>query len=291
MIRTSEQRTLLQAIARNPDDDTVRLGYADYLDEYLEGDNGQAEYIRKSIEIVRSEPSGKGFQAVAEWNEKVKRCRELWGLCSNSWNYEYVCPTCAGRRVVSKHVIEPIIAKMIIDPEVTPLTFETKYEFCPTCMGTGSLLTIRRNATISINDAVYGILRTVRWDRGFIDSISCAEQEVISLGDKAIVASDWARKIVEMYPVTKFVIDRWMPQMVSKTLWRWRAGEIPAHNYHQDMGRLPEWLIELMMRLPIAPTYKAYYLSTGIQYTTREHALDHLSRAINHHIRKRVYGG
>src|SRR5690349_19107223 len=44
-----EQAALLAAIVANPDDDTARLVYADWLQEH--GDEEQAQFIRASIQI------------------------------------------------------------------------------------------------------------------------------------------------------------------------------------------------------------------------------------------------
>src|SRR5215212_11486943 len=50
-----EQAALHDAIIQNPDDDTVRLAYADWLQE--NGDEERAEFIRLQIEIARSDDS------------------------------------------------------------------------------------------------------------------------------------------------------------------------------------------------------------------------------------------
>lgn len=48
-----DQAALLAAIVAAPDDDTVRLAYADWLDEH--GDTQQAAFIREAIRLTRSD--------------------------------------------------------------------------------------------------------------------------------------------------------------------------------------------------------------------------------------------
>jgi uncharacterized protein (TIGR02996 family) len=50
---TTEERALLAAILAEPDDDTVRLAYADWLDENGRGERG--EFIRVQVEVARTE--------------------------------------------------------------------------------------------------------------------------------------------------------------------------------------------------------------------------------------------
>ena len=46
-----DERSLYSAILADPDDDTVRLAYADWLDE--NGQSERAEFIRVQIELAR----------------------------------------------------------------------------------------------------------------------------------------------------------------------------------------------------------------------------------------------
>lgn len=48
----SEQQSLLKAIVTSPEEDSVRLIYADYLDDYIE-EHEQAEFIRLQVELYR----------------------------------------------------------------------------------------------------------------------------------------------------------------------------------------------------------------------------------------------
>jgi uncharacterized protein (TIGR02996 family) len=50
----NDQTALLRAICENPDDDTVRLAYADWLEEH--DDPTRADFIRTQIEFARTSP-------------------------------------------------------------------------------------------------------------------------------------------------------------------------------------------------------------------------------------------
>jgi uncharacterized protein (TIGR02996 family) len=49
----NEREAFLLAICENPDDDTPRLVFADWLQEH--GDEARAEFIRVQIELARKE--------------------------------------------------------------------------------------------------------------------------------------------------------------------------------------------------------------------------------------------
>ena len=51
----STESALLRAVRDNPDDDTVRLVYADFLDE--QGDADRAEFIRAQVALANMQES------------------------------------------------------------------------------------------------------------------------------------------------------------------------------------------------------------------------------------------
>jgi uncharacterized protein (TIGR02996 family) len=59
----------LRATAKNPDDDTPRLVFADWLDEH--GHHPRAEFIRLQVELVRLDPGADGYP---EKTAKMRRC-------------------------------------------------------------------------------------------------------------------------------------------------------------------------------------------------------------------------
>src|SRR4051812_38507679 len=73
----TDRDALLAAVLAEPDEDTPRLVYADWLDE-----NGQPEraaFIRDQIEAMRAEPHSKRANAAAmRAGEILKRQRGAW---------------------------------------------------------------------------------------------------------------------------------------------------------------------------------------------------------------------
>src|SRR5262249_54055324 len=64
----SEETALLKAIIADPDDDTSRLVYADWLDEHDQPN--RAEFIRVQIGLARGTPSGPDYPDLVErWEE------------------------------------------------------------------------------------------------------------------------------------------------------------------------------------------------------------------------------
>jgi uncharacterized protein (TIGR02996 family) len=74
---TADAEGLLRAILDDPEDDTPRLVYADWLEEF--GDAARAEFIRVQISIAKVGPMspGRGSSTFAYWLEREKT---LWNL-------------------------------------------------------------------------------------------------------------------------------------------------------------------------------------------------------------------
>jgi uncharacterized protein (TIGR02996 family) len=80
----NEREAFLRAICDNPDDDTARLVFADWLQEH--GDEARAEFIRLQCEAARlSAEDGR-------LDELVRRAVELQGLFGNKWLRELPVP-------------------------------------------------------------------------------------------------------------------------------------------------------------------------------------------------------
>src|SRR5215510_14180756 len=83
----SDESALLAAIRANPDDDTPRLVFADWLDEQGgESNAARAEYIRLGIELARideDDPDRKTRarrKALGERSNAIeKRYKKVWG--------------------------------------------------------------------------------------------------------------------------------------------------------------------------------------------------------------------
>jgi uncharacterized protein (TIGR02996 family) len=80
----SEKDDLLRAICERPDDDAVRLVYADWLDDH--GDADRAELIRVQVALARAGPDGPDRPALAERERHVLRSnRKRWLAEGPSW--------------------------------------------------------------------------------------------------------------------------------------------------------------------------------------------------------------
>ena len=67
------KRAILQDIIEQPDDDTPRLVYADWLDEYGDSaDRDRAEFIRTQIALAR-EPAQDPWERQAPESDRVLR--------------------------------------------------------------------------------------------------------------------------------------------------------------------------------------------------------------------------
>lgn len=74
---SDEQQALLNAILANPDDDLVRLVYADWLDEH--GQPERAEFIRLQIEMTRLDENSDECRALqGRQNDLLEAHREQW---------------------------------------------------------------------------------------------------------------------------------------------------------------------------------------------------------------------
>jgi uncharacterized protein (TIGR02996 family) len=73
----SQQESLLQAILADPDDDHLRLVYADWLEEH--GNADRAEFIRVQIELARSPPEAPSR------HELLRREKELLETHRAAW--------------------------------------------------------------------------------------------------------------------------------------------------------------------------------------------------------------
>lgn len=69
----NDGQALYKAICENPDEDTPRLVYADWLEE--QGEHEYAQYIRWNISIVNP-PDEESFENVLDWGERERWCRE-----------------------------------------------------------------------------------------------------------------------------------------------------------------------------------------------------------------------
>ncbi len=93
MTHTAEQ--FLDAILADPDDDTPRLIFADWLDE--SGQPARAEFIRCQIAltpfpVAPCQPNNAGL-SLADWTHLRRRERDILQANARDWWPEGVCPT------------------------------------------------------------------------------------------------------------------------------------------------------------------------------------------------------
>jgi uncharacterized protein (TIGR02996 family) len=83
----TEQEALLAAIRDNPDDDTPRLIYADWLDEHAttDAERARAEFIRVQIELHSLMAQGTGEKNRRRYDELQKRANELLEQFQDEW--------------------------------------------------------------------------------------------------------------------------------------------------------------------------------------------------------------
>jgi uncharacterized protein (TIGR02996 family) len=78
--KKSQEEAFLADIVEHPDDDTVRLIFADWLEE--QGDGDRAEFIRVQIELEKLSPTHRDRSRLR------RREQELWKKHSNEWKKE-----------------------------------------------------------------------------------------------------------------------------------------------------------------------------------------------------------
>lgn len=156
LARTDTQRALLDAIADNPDDDTLRFMYADALDEAAGGElTPRGEFIRVQCELARLPDyrndddafmsvdwlGNEGYEIITNEKKLRRRERGLRARHEAEWRCPRVCERCGGGGYY-----------------YTKETFRSRSE-CPACHGLG------RVGTLCFPPV--GSPVSVTWSRGF----------------------------------------------------------------------------------------------------------------------------
>ncbi len=80
----SEKDDLLRAVCERPEDDDLRLVYADWLDDH--GDSDRAELIRVQVALARAGPDSPDRPALVERERRVlKKHKKRWLAEGPSW--------------------------------------------------------------------------------------------------------------------------------------------------------------------------------------------------------------
>ena len=223
MTTTDTRSQLLREIAARPDDDTLRLAFADWLDEHGDAaDRDRAEFVRVQCEL-EGMPAYRGINISLDWSDPgfSPECRRAVNLrrretdlldAHPEWS-RCVCPECEGK---GKVIGESIYG------------YSRERERCLTCGGTGDLFLGFGVSGASKTPPTKP--RTVTFARGFADAVSCTLAEAFG-GDGTPTA--WAIEVVKQTPVTRVVpTDRepWDFGGTDRQRGWWREGGPQVHN-------------------------------------------------------------
>lgn len=143
----TDRESFIAAIRANPDDDTLRLVFADWLQE--QGEDDRAEFIRAQVEFdrhpLRHEVAARNYEVRArrrqEWDQAFWLHERQLFLISFHPEWRPVCPACSGQGWT---------------PFPDPAGGSSLRNVCSYCNGDGRL--IRANGLH-------------RFDRGFLNSV------------------------------------------------------------------------------------------------------------------------
>ena len=222
MNATDTRSQLLAEVAANPEDDTLRLAFADWLDEQPAGrkacpldfcrggywrhsgdphtrstrchvcgpdgtvpdaaDRDRAELIRTQYELATTGGTGVGVKETIAAHMKLCN-RERELLAAHPEWSRCRCPRCRGLRGRSSR-------KLIRGPGV--------WVSCPACSGTGDLF-LRH-----VDDRTHATEpRTVKFARGFPDAVTCTLAEAFGTDG---TPTAWAIEVVRQTPVVRLVL-------------------------------------------------------------------------------------
>ena len=216
MTTTDTRSQLLREIAARPDDDTLRLAFADWLDEHGDrpDDADRAEFIRVQCELAPLNDLADSVHPMAMLgSDGIKReallARSYQLLSAHPEWSRCRCPRMADRQWGPS------------DPRgCSPA--------CPTCGGTGDLFVAPGVSGASLTPPTKP--RTVTFARGFPDAVTCTLAEAFG-GDGTPTA--WAIEVVKQTPVTRVVpTDRepWDFGGTDRQRGWWREGGPQVHN-------------------------------------------------------------
>jgi len=190
---------LLAEIAANPEDDTLRLAFADWLDEHGDAaDRDRAEFIRVQCEL--GVWSGRGHPREVE----LLSAHPEWSRCR--------CPECDGSGDQGKKNGHDGLA-------------------CPACGGTGDLFLTPRVSGASLTPPPKP--RTVTFARGFVDGVTCTLAEAFAPDG---TPTPWAVEVVKQTPVVRFRMTDQTPHHRDAAIrgpfavglvWDWSSASTP----------------------------------------------------------------
>jgi len=220
----TEQEALYRSILEDPEDDTVRLVYADYLDE--NGQPDRAEFIRVQIELAKpshcTSCGGTGFTGYASYTATCPSCRpeflrlkgresDLWNVHSGEW---------FGSR--SPRPLPGDLGWAISDGEGTYI-----------------------RAIVAAYHSRYFVRR------GFVDKVVCAMRGLVAVG----------KKLFSEHPITAVVLDDRVPIGPNSALpvpddHSW----VRDHGYADEIGTqiLPPGLWDMLLGYDQSPSPRVF---------------------------------
>lgn len=205
----TDEEGLLQAVVADPDDDTVRLAYADWLDENR--CEYHAEFIRVQIELA-SRPCTRGMN-----------------VCTESMNAAQKCPNCMRSTNLRRREVELLGG---------PPLFRFDWYFGPKdAEGVTSATAVDEASIRWFNageDVVHGVLR-----RGFVEEVKAPVARFPGLVTDLLKKGFPIRKaaVTDRDPVWNSSIPGWL--RFSPVLADYRLDVLPVHLYDRlTDGRL-----------------------------------------------------
>ena len=209
---------LLAEIAASPDDDTLRLAFADWLDEHGDpADADRAEFIRVQCELAPLNDLADSVHPMAMLgSDGIKReallARSYQLLSAHPEWSRCRCPECDGSGDQGKKNGHDGLA-------------------CPACGGTGDLFLTPRVSGASLTPPPKP--RTVTFARGFVDGVTCTLAEAFAPDG---TPTPWAVEVVKQTPVVRFRMTDQTPHHRDAAIrgpfavglvWDWSSASTP----------------------------------------------------------------
>lgn len=257
----NDGQALYQTICENPDEDTPRLVYADWLEE--QGEDEYARYIRTSISL-RNPPDEESFENVMEWGEKQQWC--------SKYEKEY-------RDVLTK--VMPVLPGMVLSRSK-----EWKFE-------NGFI----KSVECAIDDIFLPGMYNVGPNSCRI--LHCYTLLAERLVRETPITQLILRDVYPFSQVTGFTGGRFVSSR-TRTLYKYRwypsdqSISLPSEYYS---GYLPQWLFDKIWYSKLIDTAHKRTVMTQSQTSTRyiefdtvQQAREALGEVLCRDIRERVYG-
>lgn len=298
---------LLAEIAANPDEDTPRLMYADWLDEHAgtvpcRKCNGTKIYKWEDetdwgTPIPRKDPcwhcqqtgeapddSRDRAEFIRVQHRLTRPFRTCSPVCSQECGHAKDCKLelkfaliQRERQLLDAHPEwSRCRCPRMADRQWGPSDPRGCSPTCPTCGGTGDLF---------VSPGVSGASkpRTVTFARGFPDSVTCTLAEAFGTDG---TPTSWAVAVVRQTPVTRFVVTDRRPEQDrgdQRPVW-FNRGQVSNQTVMEST--IPEFVYEEMRgydNVPCPP-------HIGKWYPTAESAVTALAIAAGRVVRRAVYG-